>query len=319
MDWIQFLEDNNIHYVSRGSNTKRGEISIQCPICGEDDQSQHLGISLTSENWGCLRNQEHRGHKPGYLVATLLGCSTAQARLIVDQYSKPDPSNLDEALSTLHSPEPTTPAQAMPSQFPEDFREIRSSGTTSKFWRYLAHRGFLLDVDQVIEDYNLKCCLTDRWKDRIILPLYQDQKLIGWTARAITKVVNAPRYLSSSDAIKQTVFNEDELQQGGRLLFVTEGPFDALKLDFYGKLLGARATCVFGVVMTIDQISIVSGLCRKFNRVVLLYDKEAVGAASSVIDWLPSRNVVMGQVPDQYKDPGELSADAVARLVEVYL
>lgn len=318
MDWIQFFEDNQIDYVTRGSNTKRGEASISCPWCGPDDPSHHLGVSLTVENWGCLRNPAHRGRKAGFLIAAILGCPSSQAKLVEAQYSRADPSNLDEIL-TLLLPQTTYPptAPSTPLQLPADFRQIKQSGTTSKFWRYLEHRGFD-DIEFLITEYQLRCCLIDRWKDRVIFPLYQQQHLIGWTGRAIQNVVSAPRYLSSSEAIKQTIFNEDELQNGGELLFVVEGPFDALKLDYYGKELGARATCVFGVVMTIDQVSIVATLCRKFTRVVLLYDKGAADAASHVMDWLPTKNVVMGQVPDGFEDPGSLTKEAVAQLVEEY-
>jgi len=32
MDWVKLLDDSNIEYVSRGKNTKRGEISVRCPF-----------------------------------------------------------------------------------------------------------------------------------------------------------------------------------------------------------------------------------------------------------------------------------------------
>ena len=32
MDWVRLLDDSNIEYVSRGKNTKRGEISVRCPF-----------------------------------------------------------------------------------------------------------------------------------------------------------------------------------------------------------------------------------------------------------------------------------------------
>jgi hypothetical protein len=32
MDWVKLLEDSNIEYVTRGPNTKRGEVSTRCPF-----------------------------------------------------------------------------------------------------------------------------------------------------------------------------------------------------------------------------------------------------------------------------------------------
>ena len=105
MDWIRLFEANNIPWVSRGPNTKRGEVSIKCPWCGEDDPSEHLGISLDKENWGCLRSIRHRGRRPYALVQALLGCSYAQARIIVDQYSTSDPETFEQVIAPLFDDE----------------------------------------------------------------------------------------------------------------------------------------------------------------------------------------------------------------------
>src|SRR5229473_3315925 len=95
MNWMDFLDDNHIEFVTRGSNTKRGEISVQCPWCRDDDPSEHLGIG--PNGWGCLRDASHRGRQPHRLVQALLGSSYLVARLTVAQYSVADP----EAFTTL--------------------------------------------------------------------------------------------------------------------------------------------------------------------------------------------------------------------------
>src|SRR5882672_5668088 len=336
MNWLEFLNSQGIDFVTRSSNTKKGEVSVRCPWCGDDDPSMHLGISLTAENWGCHRNPMHRGHAPHRLIAALLGCSGAQARLIVRQFSQSDPDDLDSALEILASPEhtgtglaepqpalssqaspsPTQPHYTTPQKLPEEFRTIRQRGVTLRFWDYLFYRGFGDDTDQLTDMYQLRCAVTGRWKDRVIIPFYDAAgTLIGWTGRAIQEPVNAPRYLSSGEEVKTTVFNEHKLQSGGDLLFMVEGPFDALKMDFYGRPLGARATCVFGVSMTIDQISIMSTLRRRFKKVVILFDHDAIEPAFYAADWLQASNVVIGQLPDGVKDPGSMSKQAIAKLV----
>src|ERR1700690_250170 len=103
MDWIRFLDENNIHYVTRGPNTKRGEVSVHCPMCGDEDPSEHLGINLQTEKWGCLRDQSHRGKSARTLIKAMLGCSSPQAGLIVRQYSHSDPDSLESALLTLQT------------------------------------------------------------------------------------------------------------------------------------------------------------------------------------------------------------------------
>lgn len=305
MDWIQFAEDNSIEYVTRGPNTKRGEISVQCPWCGEDDPSQHLGISLSSENWGCHRSAEHRGHNPVRLVAALLNCSYPQAKLVVAQYSIADPDSLEGVLAALTGASAPLKAIAGPVKLPADFRRIKRNGVTKRFWHYLKGRKFD-DVDGLVERYELMCCTTGDWKDRVLIPFYQNGELVGWTGRALTDPINAPRYKSSSETVKTTVFCEDELYEGGKLLTVVEGPFDAMKFDFYGEPLGVRTTCVFGVTMSIDQICILNSLRRRWQHIAVIFDPDALEPSLNAKDWIIGPNVSVEAFTGD-EDPGAMS------------
>ncbi len=307
MDWLELFNSHSIEYVERGSNTKRGEISVKCPFCGDDDPSQHLGISLTNDLWGCHRDATHRGKSPIRLISALLGCTYSQARLIAGQYSAPDPASFD-ALPPLNLTSEAPRGNTAPPSLtmPPEFRRIK----TGRFWLYLRGRGFV-KPDRVVAEYQLKCAVTGRFKDRVIIPLYQNGNLIGWTGRAIINPVSAPRYLSSGEAVKKTIFNEDELRAGGDLLFVTEGPFDALKVDYYGQPLGARATCGFGTSLSIDQLAIIAGL--PFKRKVILFDKGALEQAWNTCNWLSG--VEIGTLPEGVDDPGEMDERSVAKLI----
>lgn len=313
MDWVEFLTVNRVDYVTAGPNTKKGNISIKCPWCGDDDPSEHLSIALSEDAFGCWRNAKHSGRKPYSLVAALLGCSFAQARLIAQQYSAPDPANLDDAIMALNGPTEAVQHPNVAVALPPEFRQIKPTGLTGRFWRYLAGRGFD-DVGALIYDYDLLCCQSGRWKDRIIIPLYREKQLIGWTARAIQPTINAPRYLSSSPEIKQMIFNEDALAKGGEVLYVTEGPFDAIKVDFYGEPLGIRATCLFGVNPTISQIAILMSLLPRFKAMRILLDAEAFEMALVLEGWISAPNVLIATLPEGVKDPGQLTAKQIASL-----
>ncbi len=238
----------------------------------------------------------------------------AQARLVGAQYSRSDPSGPLGGLNR-QSPtaEPPSPAESL--QLPLEFRRIHNEGMRAKFWHYLRQRRFD-DVATLVDTYDLRCCFSGRWRDRIIIPFYQQGELIGWTGRALINPIVAPRYLSSSEAVKNTVFNEDNLT-GGKLLFITEGPFDALKVDYYGRQLGAAATCTFGTSLTIDQIAILHAICPRYERVVVLFDQDAVEPAFFAQDWL--RGVKVGSLPWGTKDPGDLSANQVREIVNAEL
>jgi hypothetical protein len=305
MDWVAFLEAQGVEYTTAGPNTRRGQLSIKCPWCGADDPSEHLSIALNKDAYGCWRNAQHAGRKPYPLVAALLGCSFTQAKLIVQQFSTPDPESLEAAMEALGGA--TVPVQQpkLPQGLPTAFKAIKPMGLTGRFWRYLARRGFD-DVGRLVEQYGLLCAQTGEMKDRVILPLYSGGKLIGWTGRAIQRTVDAPRYLSSSPEVKQIIFNEDELTGGERLL-ITEGPFDALKVDFYGRPR-IRATCLFGVNPTLPQISILRGISRRY-RTAILFDHDAYEQAMALRDYLP--NVGIEMLPHNVKDPGMLSKKQV--------
>jgi hypothetical protein len=317
MDWIRFLEENNIHYVTRSQNTKRGEISIQCPLCGDEDPSTHLGINLQTEKWGCLRNQAHRGKTARTLIRALLGCSRQQMAFIYRQYTRADPDSLEGVLAVLeadqngsihHAEDVVKQAkhQKIGPQF-QDFTEIKVRGVTKRFFNYLVERGYENPLD-ITKHYDLRCALTGAYKDRIIIPVRLNDELLGWTSRAIGEPVNAPRYLASSEDVKITVFNYDELKEGGNRLFIVEGPFDAIKLDNYGCGIVRdnrfRATCTFGTSFTLSQIALLRALVKKYEETYILFDQGADEPADNLAQWLGAKRAYL---PPNIKDPGDLA------------
>jgi hypothetical protein len=313
MNWLDFLADNHIPYVTAGPNTKRGEVSIKCPWCGEDDPSEHLGIQLEGRAWGCHRNPAHRGKSKTYLIQGILGVSKAQAKLVLRQYDASDPETLDQVLLALgEQPQPQPPRNTL--VMPPDFRLLKDKGSSIKACNYLYKRGFD-DPVRLGRTYDLRYCSTGRWKDRIIVPVYQSGRLVAWTGRALTNPTHAPRYLTTSSAIKSAIFNEDTIYLGGRILFITEGPIDAMKMDYYSPDY-VRATCVFGTSITVDQIYILRRASERYRRVILLLDPDAFGVALNTLEWLPGAK--MGCLPPGVDDPGALDKQEVPQVVNLY-
>jgi len=245
-------------------------------------------------------------------VRALTGCSIVQSYQLVQAYSVPDPDDLGSALAMLEAPSKPQQAPQGPLALPPEFQTIVSTGARGRYWRYLQRRGFD-PVGQLTWRYNLMCATTGKWKDRVIFPLYQNGELIGWTGRAMQERPEAPRYLSSSDAVKKTVLFEDDLHRGGRYLYIVEGPFDALKLDYYGEGI-VRATCGFGTSLSIDQIAIISDLRKKFGTLVIAFDRDAHGQAMELAqNW---DAVVNFNFWGEVKDPGAMTKDHVKELVD---
>lgn len=320
MQWEQFLADNGIEYVTRGPNTKHGEVSVKCPFCGEDDPSQHLGINLSREAWGCHRDAQHRGKSPVWLVQALLGCSNAQARLVVAQYEHSDPDGLDAALvmlgATSEAPRPEKrDDMPEPVEFPREFRNIARG---DRFDRYLQSRGYTpIETGFLCDQYNLKCATTGPYKDRVIFPVYLNG-LIGWTGRAISDPVSAPRYKASSPAVKASLYNYDRAAEvtEGDCLFVCEGPMDVLRLDFAefkhlrsNRYTIHRAVALMGTNASVSQLCLLRALSKKYRNVKIFLDEDALGPASSLRGWLgPNAEVAY---LTSAKDPGALAPDRV--------
>jgi len=304
VNWIELLEDNLIHYVTSGKNTGAGEISIKCPWCGEDDPSQHLGVKLTTGKWNCWRDATHRGASPYRLISALLGVSGAQARLTVQAYSGVAVDSFDAPQAVIGAPD----RAIKPVAWPDEFEPLRSI-----FCDYLFRRG----IDTSIADYYcLACCRVGRWKQRIIIPVFDKNfKLLGWQGRAIVEPKKAPRYLTSHEQVKRTVFNLQNISKGGEVLYIVEGPFDAMKIDFYGKPR-IRATCSFGVTVTAEQIQILNDLCSKFSKVVLIFDSDSPGIIGgfNLSDWLP--NISFGNFPEGHKDLDKMSSEQIRGFLE---
>jgi hypothetical protein len=74
---------------------------------------------------------------------------------------------------------------------------------------------------------NFYWCPEQGYQDRVIVPFYYKDKIVGNTARKVRS--GRPKYLS--DHHSQFVFNVDAQEEDQKYIFVTEGPFDALAID----------------------------------------------------------------------------------------
>lgn len=316
MDWVRLLEDYKVEFAGAGKNTRKGEISIQCPFCGEDDPSHHMGISLNHQAWGCLRDVSHRGVAPTRLVMAILGCSSYQAKLVIQQYSHSDPDDLASALASLErglNPAMVT-NQMPPGPPPGEFHRIYNHGTSMRFWKYLQGRGYD-NPKELIELFGLRCCTSGAWKDRIIIPIHMHYHHIGWQGRALTDQPKlAPRYLSSSPQVKASIFGFDSVVDSYPI-FITEGPFDAMKIMMYSS---ANAVATFGTAPTREQLALLAILVSKrpkTQRKIVLFDEGALGHALELSQWIGGE---VGHLPDGVQDPGKMTRAMVAEFTAGY-
>ena len=91
----------------------------------------------------------------------------------------------------------------------------------NKIIEYISNRG--MDIYW----YNWMWSPAAGFKDRVIMPFYQDGMVVGYTGRKITE--GKPKYLT--DAQPGYVFNIDAQTANRKYVIVVEGQFDAIAVD----------------------------------------------------------------------------------------
>lgn len=322
IDWRSVLTEHRVPFIERGPNVKRGEINVRCPMCGSADPSYHMGLNLETGWWCCWRNQSaHKGKSPVRLLVSLLNVPYWRAREIAglrNDAEYTDPDGFDAVAARVMKREGfqrPEQVQRRHLKFDREFRRLDDDSVASlRFLDYLLDRGFTKPA-KLGELYGLRYAISGDFKDRIILPYYMNGELVTWTGRAISKQAMI-RYkdLPLDDSLigpKHTLFNHDCILEGGRALIVQEGPFDALKVDYYARDHLVRSAALSTNSITEDQIALLLGASSKFERIIVVMDMATpLGLADSMrmkgeLSFLP--NVEIAKVPFGAKDGGDLT------------
>jgi len=237
----------------------------------------------------------------------LLNCSREVAQGLLT-----DTSDLRSVVRRLEQKElfDTEQEQALPDE--HGMVSLSTKGSLyTRFHDYLDRRGFDHAQQGIMTElYGLRCALIGQFKNRVVFPIHEGKKIVGYTGRAIDG--GNLRYLSHPGAtVKQHLLWENLLASGGRKLYVAEGPFDALKVDYVSRIssLPDRATCTFGVNVMPSQIEKLQMLAPEFDRLVILFDNDAYGKALLLQQELRSTGLAarVERVPEGVQDPGAMS------------
>jgi hypothetical protein len=330
-DWVRFLNAHRIEFVERGANVARGNIAINCPWCGDADRGFHLGISLGGKGYGCWRSKSHRGIRPTRLIAALLKCSWDEAKRISgdDDVILTDDEAFAKQVREMMQGKVQVSTDVKPIDMPKSFKPIEDRAFGRRFVDYLTdERGYsYADALKLAPLYDLRYCISGPFKYRLIIPVYMDG-LVNWTGRDITgRSLIRYRTLSTDPKkaeeagtpvapipIERTLLNYDEIirEEHGRSLVVCEGPLDALRVDFYGRKQGIRATCLFGTGnLSEAQVELLDAVNDRFEKRLLVLDADAaLGVLAK-----HSRLAYLGYKP--FRLPSDIEDPAVLRRSEV--
>ena len=334
----QYLTSVGVDFIKSGVNVKRGDLEINCPFCAKDgnpDPSFHMGINLKTHAYACWRNTNHRGKSLVKLVALLSNCSYQKAKqilgftddVVLDGASFEEiVQNVDNLFQTVTSIDKSKTKEL---QFPKTFRSLLEGRPSKNYLNYLTSRNFdESTLDQLVRLYDLRYAVSGRYANRIIFPIYFNNKLVAWTGRSIFKSAKL-RYdtlsteLGATENVKDLVYNYDELiKTKGEILFVVEGPFDMLKLDYLARSMDCRATCLFSKYLSEKRLHLLYKLSKNFNSLVYLLDKGETAtsmrfeAESSFMESTSHSKVSFAELPEGFDDPGELQPYGVRSLVQ---
>lgn len=335
-DWLRFLQSHNIDYVTSGSSVVRGNVAVHCPLCGRDDPSHHMGISLHGKGWGCWRSKAHRGISPVRLICALIQCTTIEAQKMVEGGVTPT-AGIDRVSAVVNQIRHRIPRASSENSwlaFPSNIKPLTGEGMGKHFVNYLVNRrGYTPEeVDDLAEVYGLRYAFDGPFGYRIVFPVHGIRKLMTWTGRAINDGASI-RYLTlSSDkeraeraglpqamcSIKELLWNLPVLlRQDYHKCLICEGPLDALRVDYYGRHFGLRATCTFGKIVSVEQIEWLRNLYaeRRDVEFAFLFDRDADLDAQTVI-FSQLRGFGRASLPRGVKDPALLEKSQIMDLTD---
>src|ERR1019366_5803935 len=324
INWKRLLDSHGVEYIERGSSVVKGNIAVHCPMCGNADGGHHMGINLSNGYWGCWRNTQHRGKSPIRLLMTLLKVSFAQACDIAGLDAETvDPEGWDSIKNNLfeHDDQVDKSARVTQLRMPDEFREITSAVRTTRFFNYLERRGFPLStISELCRLYRLRAAVIGDFKDRVIMPYYMDAKLLTWTGRAVgeTKMRYLDLAIDKSIApAKQMLYNFNATRRPDKVLLVVEGPMDALKADFFGRMHGVRAVALSTNSMSDAQTYLLEEVSGNFEQVFVVMDN---GNSLGVVDSFKMKeklatikNIDFLAIRHEYKDFGEMPPDVIVK------
>lgn len=322
MDWLGFLQTNNIHYATSGPNVAKNHVCIHCIWCGSSDEGQHLSISLTGQGFRCWRQPRHAGRNPAKLIQALLNCSWDQAEQLAGQ-AKTLPNDFLNKVKASIIKSDISPRVAYP-KIPLEFKPLSPKPSCRPFVDYLRRRSFTdQNIFEDTVDYDIYYAKQGNYRGRIVFTIWHEGKLCGWTGRTVYDQEQLRYKTLTSDAEKAKdngeiaapnpvsyylLFSDLIQERDADTLVLVEGPFDAWRVNLLGESIGAAATCFFTSTLSREQLNLLHALRPKFKKCVLLLDQNTFTKAARIKSDMAALDISVKRLPATIKDPGEIKS-----------
>lgn len=244
---LEFLRKN-----FQVKNDKGREVQLYCPECPDGDTEGKLYVNLRKGVGHCFRC----GFSPNFN-------HTPEATT-----TSTDISDWEKVRSTFLEDKKSKKADKIYSvDWPEGMEFLPSDcvlGRRAK--KYLKKRAF--DFSQIVNQFKLGVCNSGKMLGRLILPVFEDGRLVYYTGR--TLLGHEKKYLNPDSELvpkgkAEFLFNLDAARLN-RTAVIVEGILDAIRV-------GRNAIALMG--KTISDIQLEKLLLAKFEDVLVCLDGDA--------------------------------------------
>lgn len=162
-----------------------------------------------------------------------------------------------------------------------------------------------------IKAFDLRVCYSGKWKNRLIIPIKYNGKLVGWQGRDITD--KAKVKIKSCKGFKKSKFiiNYDDIANMTKAI-LCEGPFDVMKAYQSTRIIGAFG--IMGKELSKDQLNLL--LKTKLKRIYIGLDPDYPESREKAARQLmPYFQVLMTPIPENI-DLGAMDCLSIRNCLE---
>lgn len=283
------LDFCGVDYKEQGKNISPGWVGVPCPFCS--GKGHHLGINTTGYGFFCWQCGE-KGFITKF-VAQVLGVSTSEAwsvmrRFLLDGEVQPN-LKTDIPVQTLVLP-------------------LRATKWTAPALRFIKRRKFKSKpLEREFQVY--PCIEPGNFKNRLIIPIYYNRRLVTFTGRDFTGKSEAKYYNCPKDKsilpVRSTLYGIDDADKNTAIL--VEGPTDRWRL-------GKQSMALMGKTISDSQVHQL--FLKNFREVFIVLDANEDESAQKIADRIRAFVKEVHIVSLEEGDPGDLSNDEASYLMK---
>lgn len=284
--------------------TDSGQCHTVCPASNCGGTKKRLYVNLRTKLWIC-----HRCGRKGAaigLVQLFMRVGTVEAMTVILKAAPPARVE-DEVQETRRE---QREREYVAAEMHPNYHALTQPETdkSEPFWDYVIDRGL---APTLVMKYKLGYIRRGTpennfvERNRLVIPIYMNEKLAGYTARTLTKDVTMKYWVPTWCHTGQLLFNLDAVL-GREEVILVEGQFDALRLP-------DQAVCTFGKKISKQQIDLL--VDADVKRVILCYDADASTDSVKFATRLPEYMDVRKATLPPGTDPGNAPMLALLRAI----